>query len=75
MTGEENEGDWHPPHVRSPPTFQPWLCLWWTTDFDGLLIVDSCSTWTEGRHRTLIGSHTLRVGLFGEWKCSKPCLL
>jgi len=25
---EEKEGDWHPPHVRAPPTFQLWLRLW-----------------------------------------------
>jgi len=24
---EEKEGDRYPPHVRSPPTFQPWLRL------------------------------------------------
>ena len=28
-TEEENQRDWHPPHVTSPPTFQPWLHLWW----------------------------------------------
>jgi len=27
-TGEEKELDWHPPHVRSSPTFQSWLRLW-----------------------------------------------
>jgi len=26
--GEVKEGDRHPPHVRTPPTFQPWLNLW-----------------------------------------------
>jgi len=26
-TDEEKEGDRHPPHVRSPPTFQLWLRL------------------------------------------------
>ena len=27
-TEEEKEGDRHPPQGRSPPTFQPRLCLW-----------------------------------------------
>ena len=25
--GGGKDGDWYPPHVRSPPTFQPWLRL------------------------------------------------
>jgi len=26
-TEEEKEKDHHPPHLKSPPTFQPWLSL------------------------------------------------
>jgi len=26
-TEEEKKKDYHPPHLRSPPTFQPWLSL------------------------------------------------
>ena len=30
-TEEEEEGNQHPPHVRSTPTSQPWLRLWTVT--------------------------------------------
>ena len=41
-TKEEKEGDRHPPHVRSPPTFQPWLCLCWVRENPELLFCWQC---------------------------------
>jgi len=32
-TEVEKERDRHPPHVRSPPTFQPWICFCRTHQF------------------------------------------